>query len=335
MSIKYRDNNGQETIISGLTPGGDIEAGAVMTRSGKVDVSPLEVGAYQVVNVTFDTPMPDDTYIINIDCTSGRLNIATFNKTVNGFSIVYLNSSNLVQPQGDSIDWTATKTYTIQHAQQNAEDIATLKQATPAGAGPSNKFATANDITRVEAKVEDIADAIDPNASITNKLVAQSTLTSALGGKQDALEFDNTPTAGSNNPVTSNGIKTAIQQISQVIPTDASSSNKLVTASGMNSALENIQKLRFITKNSTTSSAELTFKLEESYSRCTGLILVTQNGASQNSVYVFSVNNSGYFTRTKLIGQDVTMTKADTSNEIKVSVGNWSSVSILTNVAVR
>lgn len=164
MSIKYRNSNGQETIISGLTPGGDIEAGAVATRSGKVDVSPLEVGAYQVTNVTFDTPMPDDTYIINIDCTSGKLNIATFGKTANGFSIVYLNSSNLVQPQGDSIDWTATKTYTVQHAAQNAEDIAALKQATPAGAGPSNKFATANDITRVEDKVEDISDAIsNPN----------------------------------------------------------------------------------------------------------------------------------------------------------------------------
>jgi len=246
MSIRYNNASGQETILSGLTPGGDIEAGAVATRSGKVDVSPLEVGAYQVVNVAFDTPMPDDTYIINTDCTSGRLNIATFNKTANGFSIVYLNSSNLTQPQGDSIDWTATKTYTVQHAAQNAEDIAALKQATPAGAGPNNKFATANDITRIENSVEDISEVIDSTASITNKLVSKSTMDTALGEKQDTLEFDDTPTAGSENPVTSAGIKSALDSKQNTLTFDnvpTENSNNVVKSSGVYSAVDNIYKV--------------------------------------------------------------------------------------------
>ena len=35
-------------------------------------------------------------------------------------------------------------------------------------------------------------------------------LTEALSGKQDTLEFDDAPTAGSTNPVTSDGVKTAL-----------------------------------------------------------------------------------------------------------------------------
>lgn len=115
------------------------------------------------------------------------------------------------------------------------------------------------------------------------------------------------------------------------VTVDSEITNAQNDISSLNSIVENIQRFYFITKTSTTSSAELIFKLKNPYSRCTGLILVTQNGASQNSVYVFSVINSGYFTRTKLIGQDCTITKADASNEIKVSVGNWSNASILTN----
>ena len=34
MSLRYRNEDGSESIVSGLTPGGDIEAGAVATRSG-------------------------------------------------------------------------------------------------------------------------------------------------------------------------------------------------------------------------------------------------------------------------------------------------------------
>ena len=233
MSIKYRNGSGQETIISGLTPGGDLEAGAVATRSGKIDVSPLEVGAYQVVNVAFDTPMPDNTYIINIDCTSGRLNIATFNKTVNGFSIIYLNSSNLVQPQGDSIDWTATKTYTVQHAQQNAESIATLEAMVPTGAGAGNKLTTKSYVDNadnaLDTRLDNLEDLIPVGASISNQLatknetsvdsalsstsehaVQNKVVKAALDAKQDTLTFDNVPTAGSNNPVTSTGINTAL-----------------------------------------------------------------------------------------------------------------------------
>ena len=40
--------------------------------------------------------------------------------------------------------------------------------------------------------------------------VTSTAMTTALAGKQDTLTFDNTPTAGSNNPVKSSGIKTYV-----------------------------------------------------------------------------------------------------------------------------
>ena len=64
------------------------------------------------------------------------------------------------------------------------------------------------------------------NSGITSGLVAKlsdlpslSELTALLAGKQNTLTFDSTPTAGSNNPVTSNGIKQAID--AHTVVTDA------------------------------------------------------------------------------------------------------------------
>lgn len=40
----------------------------------------------------------------------------------------------------------------------------------------------------------------------------------ALRGKQDALTFDTAPTANSANPVTSGGVKTALDALARQIP---------------------------------------------------------------------------------------------------------------------
>lgn len=40
----------------------------------------------------------------------------------------------------------------------------------------------------------------------------------ALRGKQDALQFDTAPTANSTNPVTSGGVKDALDALAQQIP---------------------------------------------------------------------------------------------------------------------
>ena len=168
MSIKYRNSNGQETIISGLTPGGDIEAGAVMTRSGQfANETVLSNWDVEDKSITFDSPMPDADYELEFSFPSDMGYFIVRNKTANGFTGFLQRTFKSESLVGSLVvKYKATKTYTVQHAQQNAEDIAALKQATPAGAGPSNKFATANDITRVE----NISDAIQSSISNPNLL---------------------------------------------------------------------------------------------------------------------------------------------------------------------
>ena len=66
----------------------------------------------------------------------------------------------------------------------------------------------------------------DLNAEIQNRI-------EAVSKKQDKLTFDYTPTADSTNPVTSDGIKKALDakqdDISSIIPADASSTNQVAT----------------------------------------------------------------------------------------------------------
>lgn len=230
MSVKYRNSNGQETIIAGLTPGGDLEAGAVATQKKTVTIPALAAGGSGSINVVFDNEMPDDDYLVEING-NRRCNFNVDSKTKTGFVLNYLEVYGQTVNESPC-DIVATKTYTVQHAAQNAEDIAALKQATPAGAGPSNKFATANDITRVENSVEDISEVIDSTASITNKLVSKSTMDTALGGKQDTLTFDNTPTAGSENPVKSNGIYAADKAIQDQVDIHENEINDIVNYYG-------------------------------------------------------------------------------------------------------
>ena len=110
------------------------------------------------------------------------------------------------------------------------------------------------------------------NSGITLALVGKliglptsSELQALLGQKQDTLTFDNVPTAGSNNPVKSGGINTAIsneaearQQLAQsvsgingrlgnveeVIPSGAAVNNKLVA----NSSISSMQMIFFMDK---------------------------------------------------------------------------------------
>ena len=100
------------------------------------------------------------------------------------------------------------------------------------------------------------------NSGITTGLVAKlatlptnDELTLLLGGKQDVLTFDNVPTDGSNNPVKSGGVKSAIDsekeraqgaeqanagniaQVIAMIPAAASSENQLADKNFVNSSI--------------------------------------------------------------------------------------------------
>lgn len=80
-------------------------------------------------------------------------------------------------------------------------------------------YATKTDITDMATKTElsSYATKDELNGYVSNEELTQVTSTLAtkeeLNGKQDTLRFDSTPTEGSQNPVTSDGIKKAIDSV--------------------------------------------------------------------------------------------------------------------------
>lgn len=186
MSVKYRNQNGQETIIAGLTPGGDIEAGAVDTRSGTVEIPATTSGTASSVSVTFDTAFDDNNYevILSFDENSTdfkTLELAVYNKRANGFNINALRNYS-TDASAQTIAWKAWKIYSVQHAQQNAEAIADIQAAMPADAGSGNKLVTKSYVDNADSslgnRISSIEDAVPATASITNKLVTASDLSS-------------------------------------------------------------------------------------------------------------------------------------------------------------
>ena len=255
MSLRYRANDGTETIVSGLTPGGDIEYGAVATRTGRVPFTgTIAAGTSVAVNVTFDTPMPDDDYLIEfeIDDMIGAGIVAYHGsgmKSASGFRVGIRNTTENDKPMDPVyVKYTAYKLYTVQHAAQNAEDIATIKAAMPSSASSTNKLATSNDVitlaTDTDSRLDDLEDLVPTGASVSNQLATKSYVDTEVATKQDPLTFDTVPTAGSSNPVTSDGIKTALDNKQTVLTFDntpTTGSTNPVTSEGIKAALDNKQ----------------------------------------------------------------------------------------------
>ena len=87
-------------------------------------------------------------------------------------------------------------------------------------------------------------------------------LASQIAGKQDALTFDDTPTANSNNPVKSGGVHTALSGKQDTLTFDStptSSSTNPVTSGGVYTALAGKQNtLTFDTTPTSGSSNPVT-----------------------------------------------------------------------------
>ena len=116
----------------------------------------------------------------------------------------------------------------------------------------ASEQANADDIDVIEAKI--------PSAATSqNQLADKAYVDAGLAGKQNTLTFDQTPTANSNNPVTSTGIKgyvdtavgdeetraraaeqvnaLAIDDVEALIPTQASAQNQLADKAFVNSSI--------------------------------------------------------------------------------------------------
>lgn len=190
MSFRYIDKNGAASIISGLTPGGNLETGAVATREGNIQIT---VNASSATNgvVTFVDPMPDADYEIIVQMNSaatsgdpGNLLVmpVSVSRTVNGFNIAvwnYLSSAQTI-----TVHWKAFKLYEVADAEALYSEVTDIKAMIPSDASSTNKFATADDLrseTRsLDRRLDDVEDVIPNNAAISNKLATASDVAAAM-----------------------------------------------------------------------------------------------------------------------------------------------------------
>ena len=116
-----------------------------------------------------------------------------------------------VQTAAQSAASTASEAKTAAEAAQTAAGNAqTAAGAAQSAAQSAASTASAAQSAATEAQsaasaAQDTAEAADTKATAAQTTAGQAL--AGLGEKQDALTFDSTPTAGSNNPVTSAGIK--------------------------------------------------------------------------------------------------------------------------------
>lgn len=138
-------------------------------------------------------------------------------------TIAKTSTSGLVDTYTITLTDNTTSSFTVTNGQS--------------GTGAGNVIATNVSVANVVYAYRGAT--IDDNGNITGQLV-----TLAEGGIQTVLTFDTTPTAGSVNPVTSNGIKVALDAKQNTLtfdqtPTDGSSNP--VTSGGVKTALDGKQ----------------------------------------------------------------------------------------------
>lgn len=188
MSLKYIDSNGASHVVSGMTPGGNLETGAVAIREGNIELPSLGVGA-NTYSVSFSSPMPDDNYEIYVEAIAGFpynsgsiLFIPYHNneKTANGFKLLVYNNTGGVVAAGLSLYYKAFKLYEVADAEALYSDVTDIKSYIPSNASSSNKLSTANDLrteTRsLDRRIDDLEDVVPSDAGISNMLVTQDDL---------------------------------------------------------------------------------------------------------------------------------------------------------------
>ena len=151
--------------------------------------------------------------------------------------------------------------------QNTIQDLSIIRSGANAGATayqkPVNgipKTDLANDVQTSLGKADTALQSYtesDPTVPSHVKAIATTDI-STWNGKQNALTFDSTPTAGSNNPVTSAGIKAYVDNATPTITMDdtpTSGSSNPVKSSGIYNALQGKQNTLTFDSTPTASSS--------------------------------------------------------------------------------
>ena len=229
MSIKYNDKNGTETVISGLTPGGDLTYGVSTTRSGIKENIEAGIGSTVDVTVTFIEPMPDSDYIVEIFDLTYFCEYTYTDKSANSFQIHFKNTSGVAWTD-QSFKYKAFKLYSVDHAASIEADlidieadIDIIESKIPSSASSSNKMVTASDFSSVTNRVTTIEGIIPATTSTSNKLINQTELTTALENVE--IDVDSALSSTSTNPVQNKVVKAAIDNAKVTVDAAMSTSS--------------------------------------------------------------------------------------------------------------
>ena len=107
---KVDQTTGEISLLAGR---GKAEYGASTVRSGRVTGTLANVGSYLLINVTFDTPMPDTDYLVEFSHDYlADVYVNLNSKTVNGFTFIVSTFNSGDAGSTIKIDYTAYKLYT-------------------------------------------------------------------------------------------------------------------------------------------------------------------------------------------------------------------------------
>lgn len=129
--------------------------------------------------------------------------------------------------------------------QATIDDLSTIRSGAAAGATAVQPATMNSALAEKQDTISDLS-TIRSGAAAGATAVQPATMNSALAEKQDTLTFDNEPTADSNNPVKSGGVKTAIDAKQDTISTvNVTVDNNTGTPSGSASVSGSTLSLSF------------------------------------------------------------------------------------------
>jgi hypothetical protein len=210
----YRDLNTQPQINGNPLQGGNQTGQSLGLQNKLIEGTGIDING-NTISVDAKLGELDD---VNLNCPTdgqGLVYDATNNEWKNGTiqqsggdmtKAVYDTDNDGIVDKAETLnDGTNSLSATIpelNHVHGVTSDIQTQID----GKANTSHTHTKSDITDFPTIPDELADLADDS---THRVVTD-TEKSTWNGKQDALSFDSTPTASSNNPVTSDGIKTAL-----------------------------------------------------------------------------------------------------------------------------
>ncbi len=244
-------NNAQNDVINNLPT--DVAQFAEMLREFKVEMEGEFDTFTEAINASieeFETEV-NNKIITDNTPTQGSEHLVTSNGVWASIKTVTDSLVKDLAPTENSNNYvTSGGVYTaIQNAITNLTTAINAKQDrltfdTEPTQNSVNPVQSGGIYTAIEQAKTDASNALDNYAETMTETIGDITddISALQTGKQDALTFDTTPTEGSTNPVTSEGIARAIEQAVPTItidPAPAQGSNNAVSSGGVYTALQN------------------------------------------------------------------------------------------------